>query len=224
MKYYVYAYLDPRKPGKFKYGNTYFDFEPFYIGKGQSRRKYFHLWSAKQGEMLGNPHKYRKILNIIGENLEPIIVEVKSNMDSVTALKAEQELISLIGKVKDKKGPLTNITDGGESNPMDNPDIRERIRKRHLGAKRSAETRKKLSDKAKERKVTADHKEKISQSLQGNCRAGRKVICTNVQTGDKTTYPSVLQASKALNIHERTIYNFIKHGNSKNNVKGWEFE
>ena len=33
-KYYVYIYIDPRKPGKFKYGEYEFDYEPFYIGKG----------------------------------------------------------------------------------------------------------------------------------------------------------------------------------------------
>lgn len=29
MKYYVYVYLDPRKPGSFDYGEFHFDHEPF---------------------------------------------------------------------------------------------------------------------------------------------------------------------------------------------------
>jgi len=32
-KYYVYVYLDSRKPGKYKYGEYEFDYEPFYVGK-----------------------------------------------------------------------------------------------------------------------------------------------------------------------------------------------
>jgi len=33
--YYVYALLDPRKNGPFKFDNIVFDYEPFYIGKGK---------------------------------------------------------------------------------------------------------------------------------------------------------------------------------------------
>ena len=35
--FYVYAYLDPRKPGVFQYKDFRFDYEPFYIGKGCQR-------------------------------------------------------------------------------------------------------------------------------------------------------------------------------------------
>ena len=41
--FYVYAYLDPRKPGKFKYGEYEFTHEPFYIGKGTKSRINRHL-------------------------------------------------------------------------------------------------------------------------------------------------------------------------------------
>ncbi len=36
--FYVYIYLDPRKPGNFVYGDFLFKFEPFYDGKGKGDR------------------------------------------------------------------------------------------------------------------------------------------------------------------------------------------
>ena len=36
--FYVYCYLDPRFPGKFKYGEIEFDYKPFYIGKGKKNK------------------------------------------------------------------------------------------------------------------------------------------------------------------------------------------
>lgn len=42
-RFYVYALLDPRKPGKYKYGEYEFDYEPFYVGKGSGDRCEHHL-------------------------------------------------------------------------------------------------------------------------------------------------------------------------------------
>lgn len=46
--FYVYVYLDPRKSGKYKYGEYDFDYEPFYVGKGCKERLYDHLWEIKK--------------------------------------------------------------------------------------------------------------------------------------------------------------------------------
>jgi len=37
-KFYVYVFLDPRKPGRFAYGDQEFTHEPFYVGKGSGKR------------------------------------------------------------------------------------------------------------------------------------------------------------------------------------------
>lgn len=44
--FYVYIYLDPRKPGKYQFNKYCFLNQPFYVGKGKKDRYKHHL-SAK---------------------------------------------------------------------------------------------------------------------------------------------------------------------------------
>jgi hypothetical protein len=37
-EHYVYALLDPRKPGSYIYDSYHFEFEPFYVGMGINDR------------------------------------------------------------------------------------------------------------------------------------------------------------------------------------------
>ena len=48
-RFYIYAYLDPRKPGDFQYpeAKIKFNYEPFYIGKGHAERKFDHISDSK---------------------------------------------------------------------------------------------------------------------------------------------------------------------------------
>ena len=57
--FYVYVYLDPRKPGDYIYGEYHFDYEPFYVGKGRYNRLYIHL-----KKNIYNPHFHNKIKKI----------------------------------------------------------------------------------------------------------------------------------------------------------------
>jgi len=41
-RFYVYALLDPRKPGRYVYETWEFDHEPFYVGKGSGNRIICH--------------------------------------------------------------------------------------------------------------------------------------------------------------------------------------
>lgn len=170
--FYVYAYLDTRKPGNFIYSNGKFqyefDFEPFYIGKGFDDRFNVHLNMAIKTEK--NSYKLNKIRAIIKESLDPMIVMVHKDLEETYALQLEISLISLIGRHDLKKGPLTNLTNGGDGisgyvfteeqliNFKNRPPMTE-------------EGRKSISKSSKKTHTgvpkTDDHKEKLSKANTG---------------------------------------------------------
>jgi hypothetical protein len=107
--FYVYVYLDPRKPGTYNYNEYSFDYEPFYVGKGCGKRYLAHLKENKKS------YKNNKIKAILNESLKPIIIKLKENLIECSALKLEIDIIKIIGRLDLKIGPLTNLTAGGES-------------------------------------------------------------------------------------------------------------
>ena len=60
-KYYIYIYLDPRKPGNYKYNNLCFNYEPIYIGKGKGYRYRGHLYSNYKNT---NPFLKAKLIKL----------------------------------------------------------------------------------------------------------------------------------------------------------------
>ncbi len=97
-----YMYRDPRR-GKAR--------QPIYVGKGllSSRRPDSH-WIRGTSNPL-----FRKILaNIRKAGLEPIIEILAFFDNNDDACRLEVELIARIGRRNLGKGPLANLTDGGE--------------------------------------------------------------------------------------------------------------
>lgn len=128
QKSYIYFYLDPRECEKFCYSYrnhiTLF-YEPFYVGKGQDDRQDDHLKEAKNliksnrsdsyiEQNCTNPNKIKRILDIIKDGLNPIITKVLINVSDQQAKDYEIILIDKIGRYDKNRGPLTNMTDGGE--------------------------------------------------------------------------------------------------------------
>ncbi len=107
-KYYIYAYLDPRKPGEYIYGGTIFDYEPFYIGKGTGDRYLIYT------HMNQNRHLDNKIKKIKKEGFLVKIEFVQKNLVESEAFKQEIYFIGCIGRNDKGMGPLCNMTDGGE--------------------------------------------------------------------------------------------------------------
>ncbi len=140
--HFVYAYLDPTKPGRFKYGNYIFEFEPFYIGKSKTNSVYNrinqHLEFVKNRglDLTNNLHKFNKIKKILDQGLEPFIIKVEENLTLLTSFNLEKLLIEAIGRKINGDGPLVNITEGGDGgdtftyNPR-KEEIRE-IRKKQM--------------------------------------------------------------------------------------------
>lgn len=145
-RFYVYAYLDPRKPGKYKYGKYKFDYEPFYIGKGCSERISRHLSLSYQNAKI-NPLKEAKIRKIIALKLIPVSIKIKINLTENKAFLLEKYLVDKIGKIITKKGPLSNLIDGGKNGG--------------LGKIVSKKTRIRLSNSLKNRVITIPWRIKI---------------------------------------------------------------
>lgn len=124
--FYLYVYLDPRKPGNFIYDDLKFNYEPIYIGKGKKNRLYDHLKDALNNKNNFKSKKIRKIIIFLKNDPDKfknyIHFLIKSE-DENFILKKEKEYIEKIGTIKKvenvaKRGPLTNLCEGGGSNPV----------------------------------------------------------------------------------------------------------
>ena len=160
--FYVYAYLDPGKPGIFQYGEYRFNHEPFYIGKGKKNRA--KVFCDHKGNFV-----QCKIKSINNAGMIPIIHIVKNKCLESDAIILEKKLITLIGRRDIGMGPLTNLTDGGDGTSGYNHSLETRLRmsKKRKGRKFSKETLEKRSNSLKGRIVTAETRQKISKTLTG---------------------------------------------------------
>src|SRR5690606_1472390 len=96
------------KPGKYKFGQYEFDFEPFYIGKGTDKRYISHLLN----EDPINKEKNKIIIELKNKGIIPDIKIIKENLSNDQAYQLENNLINIIGRKDLGIGPLTNLTSG----------------------------------------------------------------------------------------------------------------
>ena len=88
---------------------------PFYVGISSSnKRLYSHEKEAKPYSRISNALKTRKIRKILRNNESIQYQIVREFTNVIEAYHAERSLILFYGKVIDRTGILTNLTDGGE--------------------------------------------------------------------------------------------------------------
>lgn len=159
-QFYVYVYCDPRKNGSFTFGDYSFNCEPFYVGKGCGRRWRSHL---KESVLCtdGNKHKTNKIKKILDLGLVPVVVKYDCVNEEV-ALDLETELISLIGRYDLGRGPLTNLTDGGEghSGYIISEERKQKLRAQHIGLRHTEDAKRKMSESQRKRYENPDERRK----------------------------------------------------------------
>lgn len=195
--FYVYVYLDPRKPGPFVYGKYVFDFEPFYVGKGHNNRMDDHLKEVLNDHKIslkGNQLKYNKIRQILKTGDKPIIYDVNNFLNETEAL-LETKLIKNIGRIKLGNGTLTNLTDGGDG---------------VSGYKHTEETKNKMKQPKSE-----ETKNKISLTLKGVPIGFRGNNLTRLKISANTK----LQVGEKNSVFETIwINNNLKNKRVKSNV------
>jgi len=222
-RYYVYLFLDPNKKGEYTYGDYKFDYEPFYVGKGQKYETgsgdrintHFRPSSLKK-----NTYKNNKIKKILNEGLYPIIVKVKENLDEPTSFIFEKEIIKVIGRYKTKTGPLTNQTDGGEG-----PSGIKR-------KKASLATRKKISDsligqvgRNTGNSHSEETKKQISETKQGTLSWNATPVLQLTNDGEVIReWVSAHAAAKELKLSQGNICSVINGDRNKCGGYKWKLK
>lgn len=160
--YYVYIFLDPRKPGKYQFEplSISFLFEPIYIGKGTKFRMEEHLYNTARNKIAFFPNVLRKIIN---EGLEPIRFKLLNFLSQDEAFEKEIELIKMIGRRDLDNGTLLNLSDGGMGGKGGN--VRRKLSDE--GRQRLCEARR-LNPTRKGHKNSEEHKRKCVEKRKQN--------------------------------------------------------
>ena len=159
MSFYVYHYCDPESG------------TPFWVGKGKGKRAYVHLTSCNR---LNHPcfgtFFYRKLRKMLSKGIEPTIEIIQEFSEEKEAFDLEISDIKRIGRRDQGKGPLTNLTDGGEgsSGYVTSDETKQKISNALLGRVISKETRQKMGDFQRGKKYSAETCRKIGEASRGS--------------------------------------------------------
>jgi hypothetical protein len=116
---------------------------PCYVGKGYGNRLYNHEQRARRGTH-ENKHLARIIMKA-GGSIPAVII--RDQLTEVQALEIEVAFIAAIGRADQHRGPLTNMTDGGDGQTgwVPSQETRRKISKSNTGKILSIEARAKMS-------------------------------------------------------------------------------
>lgn len=134
--------------------------EPCYVGKGRGRRMNHHL------RFTHNKH-LRSIFAQAGGKLP--IFKVLDNASEELAFAFERNLIALIGREDQGRGPLVNFTDGGEGcyGHIKTPETRIKLSRSLKGIHRTSEWLENMSKSRKGKKRSPESCAKQSATMTG---------------------------------------------------------
>lgn len=112
--HYVYALLDPEESSKWNYEDVILSNKPFYIGIGVGKRCNAHTSKSNLNKEV-NLIKKNKILSIQNKGNKIVIFKIYENISHQEAKIKEISIIKHFGKLIDKSGFLTNISNGGDT-------------------------------------------------------------------------------------------------------------
>lgn len=173
QRYYVYRHIRPDTN------------EPFYVGRGTKPRS-FAVITQEYCRAYDITHSKRSTAwhRVVNKNASCISVEILYEcVTKEEAMNKEIEFIKLYGRRDLGKGPLVNLTDGGDGTlgSKHSEETKNKISKSHIGIRPSEETRKKLSLSKKGlqtrlgAKLTQETKDKIGAANKGSTHwIGRK--------------------------------------------------
>ena len=167
--FYVYVYLDPCKPGKYVYGEYEFDYEPFYVGKGNGKRAY------------DNHKENIELFNKINEIRESIIFFHKEKMKEYAAFRLECKIIKAIGRQNIGTGPLYNLMDecgGGMTGHKHTEETKKKMRN-------AWKNRQPISEKTRERMSVANKGKIVSEKTRIKIRNIHKGKVVSTETREK---------------------------------------
>jgi hypothetical protein len=166
------------------------DGTPYYIGKGKGDRAHQSAHSVKV------PKDKSRILFL------------KKNLSEEEAYKHEKYMIFVLGRKDIGTGMLRNLTSGGEGNDF------------WKGKKRSEEDRLKMRKAQLGKKMPAETKEKIRNSLLRTENKHRKpIVLRNIKTGDVKSFISQAEAARHINGHQANVWKLSK--NKIKTLNGW---
>lgn len=126
-KYYVYVYLDQRKPGTWGFDDKNFEFQPFYVGKGIKNRIAQHLMPFMLNKKSVKSSVIKSIIRETGEM--PIHFRLFENLGENEAIEIEKKIIAHFGRRDIGTGILANGTDGGDGSSNMSESSKKRINK-----------------------------------------------------------------------------------------------